>query len=124
MARRIEESDGLARLGPHFVGSNVLRDAARFALGHARVADVVEQRSFAVVDVTHNGHDRRTRPQIFFNVAGIDGNFLLFGRQELYVKAKLVGNHSNCFRVEALVDGHEHAHAQAHLDDLVHIHVH
>ena len=40
------------------VSADVLRDTAGFARGDVRFADDVQQRSFAVVDVTHDGHDR------------------------------------------------------------------
>jgi hypothetical protein len=38
----------------------MLGDAAGFARHDIGVADGVEQRGLAVVDVTHDGHDRRT----------------------------------------------------------------
>ena len=43
----------------------MLRDAASFALHHVGAAQGIEQRGLAVVDVTHDGHDRRARLQIF-----------------------------------------------------------
>src|SRR6185295_15899091 len=60
VARRIEERDGATRRR-HRVRADVLRDAAGFTLGDLALADVVEQAGLAVVDVTHHGHDRRTR---------------------------------------------------------------
>jgi hypothetical protein len=60
VARRVEESDEmLAAL--HGVGTHVLRDAARLARGDARLADRIEQRGLAMVDVAHERDDRRTR---------------------------------------------------------------
>ena len=43
------------------VGADVLRDAAGLAAGDVRLADLVEQARLAVVDVTHDGDDRRPR---------------------------------------------------------------
>ena len=43
------------------VRTDVLRDAAGLAGDDVRVADRVEQRGLAVVDVTHDGDDRRAR---------------------------------------------------------------
>jgi hypothetical protein len=43
------------------VCTDVLRDAAGLALGDVRLADPVEQRGLAVVDVPHDGHDGRAR---------------------------------------------------------------
>ena len=39
----------------------MLRDAAGLALGDVRLADRVEERRLAVVDVAHDGHDGRAR---------------------------------------------------------------
>ena len=46
------------------VRADVLRDAAGLALGDPRLADGVEQRRLAVVDVAHDGDDRRARDQV------------------------------------------------------------
>ena len=46
------------------VGADVLGDAARLARGDVGLADRVEQRGLAVVDVTHDGDDRRARHQV------------------------------------------------------------
>ena len=43
------------------IGADVLRDAARFAGRDTTGPDVVEQRGLAVVDVAHDGDDRRAR---------------------------------------------------------------
>jgi hypothetical protein len=52
------------------VGADVLRDAAGFAHRDARLADRVEQRRLAVVDVAHHRHDRRARLEVALVVAG------------------------------------------------------
>ena len=61
VARRVEEGDLLAGLQLDLIGADVLRDAARLARHDVGLAQGVEQRRLAVVDVTHDGHDRRTR---------------------------------------------------------------
>jgi len=43
---------------------DVLRDAARFAGGDVGRADLVEQRGLSVIDVTEDGHDRRTGDEV------------------------------------------------------------
>ena len=48
-------------LGGDLVGTDVLGDAAGLARDDVRLADRVEQSGLTVVDVTHDGHDRRTR---------------------------------------------------------------
>ena len=60
VARRVEEGD-LAAVDVDLVGADVLRDAAGLGGDDARVADRVEQRRLAVVDVAHDRHDRRPR---------------------------------------------------------------
>src|SRR5690625_4409235 len=60
VTRSIQEGDGaLGRI--HVVGADMLGNATRFAGCHTGFADVVEQRRLAVVDVSHYGHDRRSR---------------------------------------------------------------
>ena len=51
----------LRPLDVDLVGADVLRDAAGLGGDDARVADRVEQRRLAVVDVTHDRDDRRPR---------------------------------------------------------------
>jgi hypothetical protein len=64
VTRRIQEHDATA-VDVHGVRADVLRDAARFALGDLRFADAVEQRRLAVIDVAHDGDHRGARDQIF-----------------------------------------------------------
>ena len=54
VARGVEERDLLAAL-LDLVGADVLGDAAGLAGDHVGVADLVEQRGLAVVDVAHDG---------------------------------------------------------------------
>ena len=67
MAGRIQERDLRQLLLPfrmregNRVSADVLRDAAGFASGDIGFADDVQQRGFAVVDVAHDGDDRRAR---------------------------------------------------------------
>jgi hypothetical protein len=68
VTRGVEEHDvalGAVDHDRHLVGADVLGDAAGLTGGDARLADVVEQRGLAVVDVAHDRHDRgpRKRPR-------------------------------------------------------------
>ena len=67
VARGVDERDGtvdaLVR-GVHLVGTDVLRDPAGLARDDVRLADGVEELGLSVVDVTHDGDDRRTRRQV------------------------------------------------------------
>ena len=59
VARRVEERD-LAPVGHvDLVGADVLGDAAGLGVDDRRLADGVEERRLAVVDVAHDGDDRR-----------------------------------------------------------------
>ena len=52
----------------HLIGADVLRDAAGLARHHVGLADGVEKRRLAVVDVTHDGDDGRARLERAFVV--------------------------------------------------------
>ena len=54
MAGRIDEHD-LAAVLFDVISADVLRDAAGFAVGDIGRTDRVQQRSFAVIDVAHDG---------------------------------------------------------------------
>ena len=62
VARRVEEGD-LPAVDVGLVGADVLRDPAGLGLDDGRLADRVEQRRLAVVDVAHDRDDRRPRLQ-------------------------------------------------------------
>ena len=62
----------------------MLGDAAGLAGDHVGLADAVEQQRLAVVDVAHDGDDRRPRPQqllvllvVVVEVLGLELGFLL-----------------------------------------------
>ena len=82
MAGRIQERDLRQFIFPlgmregNGVGANVLRDAAGFARGDIGFADDIEQRGLAMVDVTHDGDDRRARLEIFRFVLDIELDLL------------------------------------------------
>ena len=80
VAGRVEEHDALAGVfaGAHQIGADVLRDAAGFALGDARLADRVEQRRLAVIDVAHDRDDRPARDQVLRigDLVALGGDFL------------------------------------------------
>jgi hypothetical protein len=63
VAGRVEEDD-LARADVDVVRADVLGDAARLAGRHRRLADRVEQRGLAVVDVAHHGDHGRARDHV------------------------------------------------------------
>ena len=80
VAGRVDEGDLLAafRRG-HLIGADMLGDAAGFARHHVGMAQRVEQRGLAVVDVAHHGHDRRARLGIGGIVDDVEQAFLDVG---------------------------------------------
>ena len=60
VTRRVDERDRAVAV-THLVRTDVLGDAAGLAAHDVGVTDRVEQRRLAVVDVTHDGDDRRAR---------------------------------------------------------------
>ena len=62
VARGVDEGD-LAAVLLDLVGADLLGDAARLPRGHRRLADGVEQRGLAVVDVAEDGDHRRPRDE-------------------------------------------------------------
>ena len=114
---RIEERDATLR-NLHVVRTDVLRDAARFAARDARLADVVEQRRFAVVDVTHDRDDRRTRLRVAFDVQRLLVRmFDRIGRDGLRDVSHLFDHQDRAVLIEHVVDRRHHAHAHQRLDD-------
>lgn len=68
VTRGVDEGDAtlfVVDLGGDLVRTDVLRDATGLARNDVRLADGVEQSGLTVVDVTHDGHDRRTRHEVF-----------------------------------------------------------
>ncbi len=119
VAGGVEEGDHAARR-LHVVRADVLRDAAGFASSHTRGADVVEQRSLAVIDVAHHGDHRRAGEQL----AGLRGFFFLgervrvveLGREGLV--AHLFDQDHRRLLIERLIDRHHLAELHQLLDDL------
>ena len=89
----------------HLVRTDVLRDAARLARDDVRVADAVEQRGLAVVDVAHHRDDRRARLEqrlvVFLVVVGGEHRDEL----DLLLAARLDDQH---LRAERLGDQLDH----------------
>src|SRR3954466_16073905 len=61
VAGRIKEADPLAVRQGDVVRADVLSDTTSLAGNDVCLTDVVEQRRLSVIDVTHDGHDGRTR---------------------------------------------------------------
>ena len=112
MTGGIEEGDPTA-FGFDLVGADVLRDAAGFASGHVCIADPIEQAGFAVVDVTHDRDDRRTKLGRAFFSSRFFVEQAFFGKGDaLALEAEFVGNEGGGVDVDGLVDRDHHAHRE------------
>ena len=63
VAGRVDEGDAAAGRRRHLIGADMLGDAAGLAGCDFGRTDGVEQRRLAVVDMAHDGHDRRAGQQ-------------------------------------------------------------
>ena len=108
------------------IGADVLGDSAGLAGHDVGLADVVEQRGLAVVDVAHDGDHRRPRHQLLGRVVGgvaLDLRRVLVLPDRL--EAERRGDQLDLVEVEALVDRHHQAQLlERELDDLGGGHLH
>ena len=80
----------MCRVVVDLVGADVLGDAAGLAGRDLGLADRVEQRRLAVVDVAHDRHDRGALDQILVGVVEDDlGGGLVLGVDDLDLLAEL-----------------------------------
>ncbi len=125
VAGRIDEGDRLvvfylsiATLRVDGVSADVLGNPARFAAGHVGFADRVEEGRLAVVDVAHDGHDRRTRLKLLGLVFGDVEERLLLERDVTHFVLVLAGDQGRRVEVDRLVDRSHHAHLHELADDV------
>ena len=107
VTRGIKEGDSALR-GLHAVGADVLGNTTRFAGDDFGLADVVEQRGFTVVNVAHDGHDRRTLDDVTRVFVGFSHDLrfeFVFFEQDVLV-SHFFGDKRGGFLVEQLVNGH------------------
>ena len=121
---RVEEGDLAATL-LDLIGADVLRDPAVLAADDVRRTDRVEQRRLPVVDVTHDGHDRRSshgnggaghrRLDVRNGVLPL----LVLERDDRRIGAELLRDLDRHLRVERLVDVGEDTPGQELRDDVL-----
>ena len=105
VARRVDEGDFRARRRRHLIGADVLGDAARFAGDDIGGADRVEKRSLAVIDVTHDGDDRRPRLHMRRVVGRVEQAFDDVGfRDALDRVAQFLGDQLRGVGIDRIVD--------------------
>ncbi len=124
MAWGIQEGDH-AVFGFYVVSTDVLGNTTRFAGGNLSRTNVVKQRGFTVVNVTHDGHNRCARFSRCARITVAHYCFfqLVFTTQDNFV-AHLFGNQLCGFLVDDLVDGGHCAQFHHRFDDLRAFHRH
>ena len=101
------------------VGADVLGDAAGLARGDVGLADRVEQRRLAVVDVAHDRDDRRARLEVLVGVLELGlGVGVLGRRDDLDLLVELVGEDLDRVVGQRLRERRHLAEAHQLLDDL------
>ena len=107
----------------HLVGADVLGDAAGLAGHDLGLADGVEQRGLAVVDVAHDRHDRRAVDQVLVGVLELGLGLDVVGRvDDLDLLGELLGEHLDRLVGERLGERGHLPQAHELLDDLGHGH--
>src|SRR4051794_18013102 len=118
VARRVEERDRVVVV-VDLVGADVLGDAARLARGDLGLADRVEQRRLAVVDVAHDRDDRRAVDQLVVRVlVGRLGLHLFGGADHVDLLVERVGQHLDGLVRQRLGERRHLAELHQLLDDL------
>ena len=113
VARRIKEHDVRVALVVS-AGTDMLRDSASFAFGDTGIADFIQQRCLAVIDVPKEGYNRCSWCKVANGSVGYLVQQFLFGslgyrdyQFDFIVNADSLGH----FPLDALIDSSEKAHA-------------
>ena len=119
VARSVEEGDLVARAHLHLIGADVLGDATRFACGNGSLAQRVEQRRLAVVDVSHDGDNRSARLLRLLGVRFADQADLdVCLGHALQAVTEFGDQQFGGVGIDGGGDRHHHAHAHQCLDDV------
>ena len=120
VARRVDERDLLA-VDLHDRRADVLGDAAGLACGHARVADGVQKRRLAVVDMAHDGDHGRAGLEVLVLVV-VHHRVLLLRRHDAHLAAHVVGDELDQLVAHGLRQSEHLAQHEQALDDVVGLH--
>ena len=118
VAGRVEEGDRLLVV-VDLVGADVLGDAAGLARGDLGLADRVQQRGLAVVDVAHDRDHRRAVGEVLVGVLELRRlRLLVGGGDDLDLAVVLVGDRPDRVVGEGLGEGRHLPHRHQLLDHL------
>ena len=102
----------------------MLGNSTRLTGDDVRISDEVQQGCLSVVNVSHDGDNRRTRCQVLFTVLfNLDG-LLYLRADEVGLVAEFFCDNGDRLRVQSLVDGYHDAERHAGRNDLVDVGVH
>ena len=120
VARRVEERDPPAVV-VGLVGADVLRDPAGLRRHDRGLADRVQQRGLAVVDVAHDRDHRRARAQKIVGVlVGLGLDVVVVGVLDRHLAPELGRDHLHLVVGQRLGRGLHRAEVHEQLDDLRH----
>ena len=117
MSRRVQERQ-LTVVVAHLVGTDVLGDAAGLTRDHLGLADGIQERRLAVVDVAHNRDHRRPCDEALGSVFLDRGKLvLLLGVDDLNLALEFRCDDLHLLIRQRLGDGGQLPHAHERLDD-------
>ena len=119
VTRRVKEGDHLPLVGFHLIGADMLGDPARFARHDRGLADRIQQRGLAVVDMAHDRDDRRAMYQVFGLVLDhVDGLLDVGVSDAGRLVAKFLDHQFGGVGVDGLVGRDHHAHLHQRFDHI------
>ena len=119
MAWRIEKGDFLARLNLHLIGTNMLGYTTSFARRDIGLAQGIQQRGFAVINMPHHGNHRGAELQIFDRlVFNLQAGFHIGFRDPAGPVAEFRGNQFGGVRFDCLIDRRHDAKRHQLLDHI------
>ncbi len=109
---------------PYTVGPDMLRYAACFSGDDIGIADIVKQRCFAMVHVSHHGNNGRPFTEIHGIILLFLDGVMNLCSHEFNLESEFFGNKDHRFGIQALVDGNHKPQIHTGINDLDHRHVH
>ena len=121
MARGIQEYNLLA-LVVYLISTDVLGNTAGLAGSNVGFADSVQQGGFTMVNVAHNGNNRRTRNAFFRRIVNLwDLGRILFRSLLANLYAEVVADKLCGIEIDILVDGNHYAQHKQSLDYFINL---
>ncbi len=124
VAGGVEEGYLLAVGEGHMIGTDMLGNTAGLTRNDVSLADIVEQRGLAVVDMTHDCNNRRTGKQIFLRVFDCGHGLGEVGGDIFGFEAEFFGHNIDSFGIKTLVDADHDTHLHAGGNDVIDGHIH